>query len=54
MADNLTGLLKNNEDVGRYFSNLPQDVQDSICSNASDICSLEDLLEYIKKLTGSC
>lgn len=54
MADNLTDLLKNNEDVSRYFSNLPQNVQDSICGNASEICSLDDLLEYIKKLTGSC
>lgn len=54
MADNLTDLLKHNEEINRYFSGLPQNVQDSVCGNASEICSLEELLEYVKKLTGSC
>lgn len=54
MANGLNDLLENNQEVSRYFSSLPASVQNAVSGSGQDICSLEDLLRYVKSITGSC
>lgn len=54
MANGLNDLLENNQEVSRYFSSLPAGVQNAVSGCGEDICSLEDLLRYVKSITGSC
>lgn len=54
MADGLNDLLENDQEVSRYYSLLPGNVQNAVSGCGEQICSLEDLMRCIKNFTGTC
>lgn len=50
MANGLHNLLKENEEIARYFSSLPGYIQDTISCRADEIRSAEELKNYADSL----
>jgi hypothetical protein len=52
MANSLNDLLVESPELELYFLSLPGDVQDAVSMRAEEICTVDDLEQYVALVTG--
>lgn len=50
MANSLDDLMEEAPDVRMYFLSLPPDMQDAISMRSEEICTVDDLQQYVELL----